>query len=153
MAGPPVGEVRLVADVATAFAELVVAEAPTSIGLSGGATAEDCYRELAETDGVHWPEVTVVFGDERWVPVEDPSSNEGMARRALLDHVSPAAVHSMRGAADDIEAAAAAYAEVVASLAPIRLVHLGLGEDGHTASLFPRQRLPRRARRPRRRHR
>ncbi len=136
MAGP-MGEVRVVPDVAAAFAELVVAEAPTSIALSGGDTAESCYRALAAAEGIHWPAVTVVFGDERWVPADDPDSNEGMARLALLDHVSPAAVHSMTGGADDLEAAAAAYAQVIASLAPIRLVHLGLGDDGHTASLFP----------------
>lgn len=128
---------RLVADVPAAFAALVAAESPTSLALSGGGTAEACYRALAEAGDVHWPEVTVVFGDERWVPVEHPDSNEGMARRVLLDHVSPAAVHSMTDAADDIEAAAAAYSDVVASLAPVQLVHLGLGGDGHTASLFP----------------
>jgi 6-phosphogluconolactonase len=131
------GEVRVVPDVAAAFAELVVEEAPTSIALSGGGTAEACYRALASAEGIHWPSITVLFGDERWVPVDDPDSNERMARRALLDHVSPAAVHSMAGAADDLEAAATAYAAVVASLAPIQLVHLGLGGDGHTASLFP----------------
>ncbi|MEX2658711.1 MAG: 6-phosphogluconolactonase [Acidimicrobiales bacterium] len=137
MAGPPVGEARVVPDVPAAFAELVRAEAPTSIALSGGGTAEACYRALARTDGVPWAAITVLFGDERWVPVDDPDSNEGMARQALLDHVSPAAVHSMSEAADDIDAAADAYGELLASLAPIQLVHLGLGEDGHTASLFP----------------
>jgi 6-phosphogluconolactonase len=133
-----VGEVRVVPDVAEAFADLVVAEAPTSIALSGGGTAEACYRALAARgDALHWPAVTVVFGDERLVPVDHPDSNEALARRALLDHVSPLAVHSLAEAGPDAESAAAAYAEVVARLAPLRLVHLGLGEDGHTASLFP----------------
>jgi 6-phosphogluconolactonase len=132
-----VGEVRVVPDVAAAFVELVVAEAPTSMALSGGGTAESCYRALAAAEGIDWPAITVVFGDERWVPADHPESNEGMARRALLDHVSPAAVHSMAGAGEELEAAADAYARVVASLTPIQLVHLGLGDDGHTASLFP----------------
>lgn len=138
MVGPPVGEVRVVPDVADAFADLVVAEAPTSIALSGGGTAEECYRALAARgDALHWPAVTVVFGDERFVPVDHPDSNEGMARRALLDHVAPLVVLSMAEAGPDPESGAAAYAEVVAAVAPLQLVHLGLGEDGHTASLFP----------------
>ena len=100
MAGPPVGAVRVVPDVAQAFADLVVAESPRTLVLSGGGTAEAAYRALAAADGLHWPAVTVLFGDERFVPVDDPASNEGMARRALLDHVEPAAVHSLatRGA-------------------------------------------------------
>ena len=137
MPGPPVGEVRLVADVAGAFADLVVAESPRTLVLSGGGTAEAAYRALAAADGLAWPEVTVLFGDERFVPVDHPDSNEGMARRALLDHVRPGAVHSMATAAADPEGAATAYASLVASLAPLDVVHLGLGEDGHTASLFP----------------
>jgi 6-phosphogluconolactonase len=135
--GPPVGVVRVVPDVPRAFAELVAAESPRTLVLSGGGTAEAAYRALAAVEGVPWPSITVLFGDERFVPVDHPDSNEGMARRALLDHVQPAAVHSLTGAAADIEGAAAAYGDLVASLAPLDLVHLGLGEDGHTASLFP----------------
>jgi len=137
MAGGPRGDVRLVTDVPAAFAELVVAEAPSSIALSGGGTAEACYQALAATEGLDWSAVTVVFGDERWVPVDHAESNEGMARRTLLDHVVPAAVHSMAEAAGELHAAARAYATVIAALAPLQLVHLGLGPDGHTASLFP----------------
>lgn len=137
MPGPPVGEVRVVPDVAAAFVELVEAEAPTSIALSGGGTAEACYRALSRSGGLHWPEVTVLFGDERFVPVDHPDSNEGMARRVLLAGVEPMVVWSMTGAGEDVVSAAEAYAAQVAAVAPIRLVHLGLGPDGHTASLFP----------------
>jgi 6-phosphogluconolactonase len=137
VAGPPVGVVRVVPDVPQAFADLVVAESPRTLVLSGGGTAEAAYRALAAADGLHWPAVTVLFGDERFVPVDDPASNEGMARRALLDHVEPAAVHSLATAAADLDGAASAYSALVAGLAPLDLVHLGLGEDGHTASLFP----------------
>lgn len=138
MPGPPVGEVRVVADVPAAFADVVVATAPRTIALSGGSTAEACYQALADrADEVAWREVTVLFGDERWVSAEDVDSNEALARRALLDHVRPAAVHSMAGAAAELEDAAVAYAAIVAAAAPLDLVHLGLGEDGHTASLFP----------------
>jgi 6-phosphogluconolactonase len=132
------GELRVVDDVPAAFADLVGAEAPRSIAFSGGSTARDCYEKVATLgDAVAWPGVDAWFGDERWVPVDDPDSNESMTRAALLDHVPVHAVHSMRGAGDTIDAAAAAYDAEVAAAAPIDLVHLGLGPDGHTASLFP----------------
>ena len=129
------GEVQIVEDVAAAFAQLVVREAPRSIALSGGETARECYaavRALAPD----WSEVDVFIGDERFVPAGDPESNEGMARRELLDHVPPRAVHPMFRAGS-IEDAARAYDELVRAAPPIDLVHLGLGPDGHTASLFP----------------
>ena len=125
------GEVRAVDDVAAAFAELVVEEAPETIALSGGGTAERSYRALAATRGLDLSRTTVLFGDERVVPVSAEDSNEGMARRVLLDHVQPAAIHSMVGLG------AEAYDALVRSMPPIDLVHLGLGPDGHTASLFP----------------
>ena len=130
------GELRIVDDVPVAFAALVAAERPHSIALSGGGTARRAYEHLADAD-VSWSEVEVYFGDERWVPVDDPESNEGMARAVILDHVAPAAVHSLRDAGPTIEAAADAYDVRVAAAPPIDLVHLGLGPDGHTASLFP----------------
>lgn len=134
---PPVGEVEIVEDVAGAFAALVEDEASRTIALSGGGTARRCYGRLAVTPGIDWPSVTVLFGDERWVPVSSENSNEGMARQVLLDLVDPADVRSLRGAGDTPEEAAAAYDTEVAALPGIDLVHLGLGDDGHTASLFP----------------
>jgi len=130
------GELRVVDDVPAAFATLVADEAPTSIALSGGGTAKQAYEALAGVD-LAWNAVDVWYGDERWVPVDDPESNEGMTRTVLLDRVHPAAVHSMRGAGATIDAAAAAYDAELAAAPPIDLVHLGLGPDGHTASLFP----------------
>lgn len=131
------GELVVVDDVAAAFADLVVREQPRSIALSGGGTARRCYETLATRSGLDWPAVTALFGDERWVPVDHPDSNEGMARAELLDHVPVGAVHSMRAAGDTTEAAAAAYDALLASIGAVDLVHLGLGPDGHTASLFP----------------
>jgi 6-phosphogluconolactonase len=125
-----IGEVRIVDDVVMSFAELVVDEAPESIALSGGSLARRCYEELAARD-VDWRAVTVFIGDERVVPVDDDESNEGMARRALLDRASPAVIHSMVGLGAD------AYDALVRRCPPIDLVHLGVGPDGHTASLFP----------------
>ena len=130
------GELRVVEHVPRAFAALVVEEAPVSLALSGGSTARKCYELLAVSD-VDWSAVDVFFGDERWVPVGHPESNEGMARHAFVDQVSPRAVYSMRHAADTIEEAAASYDRLLRDYGPLGLVHLGLGPDGHTASLFP----------------
>jgi 6-phosphogluconolactonase len=130
------GELQVVDDVPQAFAAFVAREAPASIALSGGSTARKCYDLLAAVD-VAWQDVEIFFGDERWVPVDDPESNEGMARVAFVDQVNPAAVHSMRRAGETIEAAADAYDRLLREHAPVELVHLGLGPDGHTASLFP----------------
>lgn len=130
------GEERRVEHVPAAFAELVAAEAPASIALSGGGTARSCY-ELLATAPVDWSGVDAYFGDERWVPVHDPDSNEGMARLTFLDEVEPHAIHSLHGAGPTPEEAARAYDALVRATPPIGLVHLGLGPDGHTASLFP----------------
>jgi 6-phosphogluconolactonase len=129
-------EVRIVDHVPQAFADLVASVAPASIALSGGDTARECYELLAVAD-VAWGEVSVFMGDERWVAVDDPDSNEGMARHAFLDQVEPAVIHSMRRAGATPEAAAAGYDALVREAPPIDIVHLGLGPDGHTASLFP----------------
>lgn len=130
------GELRIVDHVPQAFAALVARENPGSIALSGGDTARQCYELLAVAD-VAWGSVEVFFSDERWVPVSDPDSNEGMARRAFLDTVTPREIHSMRHAGGTPAEAAAQYDKLVGSAEPIALVHLGLGPDGHTASLFP----------------
>jgi 6-phosphogluconolactonase len=130
------GEVQVVRHVPQAFAAMVAAEAPASIALSGGDTARQCYELLATAD-VEWGRVDAWFGDERWLPVHDPESNEGMARVTFLDEVEPRAIHSMYDADATIEEAAAAYDSALRAAPPLELVHLGLGPDGHTASLFP----------------
>ena len=106
-----------------------------TLGLAGGTTPKQCYQLLARLD-VEWGRVTILFGDERCVPPDHPDSNYRMAREALLDQVAPATVHRMAGELGPDEGAAE-YSRVVASLAPLDVVVLGLGEDGHTASLFP----------------
>lgn len=124
------GEVQIVDDVPRAFARLVAERAPRTIALSGGTLAEECYEAL-RGEPLDWSGVDVYFGDDRVVPVDDPDSNEGMARRLLLDAVRPHAIYSMVGAGAD------AYNALVRAAMPIDIVHLGLGPDGHTASLFP----------------
>lgn len=131
------GEVRVVDDVPSAFVDVVRDVAPRTFAVSGGDTARRCYEALATADDIVWHDAEVLVGDERWVPVDHADSNERMARAALLDRVGVAAVHSMRGAGDTLEEAADAFDRLVAGLQPLDLVHLGLGEDAHTASLFP----------------
>jgi 6-phosphogluconolactonase len=125
------GEVVYVHDVATAFADVVVRDQPQTFALSGGSTARRCYETLATRSGIDWPSMEILFSDERMVPVDHPDSNEGVARAELLDHVPVKAIHSM--ANSDAET----YDALVRSLGSIDLVHLGMGADGHTASLFP----------------
>jgi 6-phosphogluconolactonase len=136
-----------------------------SVALSGGSTPRDLFTVLATPEyssRVRWPRVHVYWGDERCVPPDDAESNYRMARELMLDHVPvPAAnIHRIRGE-DAPWAAAGRYerelrAAFGAPAGPPRrapgsrfdLVLLGLGADGHTASLFPHQRAVReRARR------
>jgi len=124
------GQIRIVEDVPRAFARLVAELTPTSIALSGGELAHQCYSAL-RGETIEWSGVDVYFGDDRVVALDSDDSNEGMARRILLDEVGPRAVHSMVGAGAD------AYDRLIRAAPPIGIVHLGLGPDGHTASLFP----------------
>ncbi|RMH51640.1 MAG: 6-phosphogluconolactonase [Zetaproteobacteria bacterium] len=104
--------------------------------LAGGRTPRGCYRLLRDAD-LPWRRVHCWFGDERLLPDGDPERNETMAREELLDHVPipQSHIHAVRGA--DAEQAAAAYAEQLACVDRFDFVLLGMGEDGHTASLFP----------------
>ena len=103
--------------------------------LAGGTTPKRSYELLAELD-VQWGRVTVLFGDERCVPPDHPDSNYRMVKESLLDRVAPATVYRMPAELGPDEGADA-YAEVVANVAPLDFVLLGVGEDGHVASLFP----------------
>lgn len=125
-------------DVPAAFAALLAERSPASVALSGGDTARHCY-EAAARSTTDWSATEFWFGDERFVPVTDPDSNEGMARAVWLDDATVGDIHSLTGAApgDDIDATAAAYDAALRGRPPLDIVHLGLGPDGHTASLFP----------------
>jgi len=126
-------------DVARAGADQIaaaLARGARTFVLAGGTTPQRCYELLAARTDVEWGRVTVLFGDERCVPPDDPESNYRMAREALLDRAAPATVHRIVGELGPVEAANA-YDDIVARLAPLDVVVLGVGEDGHTASLFP----------------
>jgi 6-phosphogluconolactonase len=129
---------------AAAARAAVAARGRFAVALAGGQTPRALYALLAGAAGaaVPWPEVEVWFGDERCVPPDDAASNFRLAHETLLAHVAvpPAAVHRIRGelpapaAADDYERALrAAFADG----RTFDVVLLGVGGDGHTASLFP----------------
>jgi 6-phosphogluconolactonase len=118
--------------------------------LTGGTIADAIHRavpELPEHRDVDWSRVEVWFGDERFVAGDDPERNAGQAREALLARLpfDPARVHEMPasggGYDDDVDAAAAAYAEeltrALGAEPRFDVLMLGIGPDGHCASLFP----------------
>lgn len=117
-----------------------------SIVLAGGNTPRTLYRLLASgfRSQVPWASVQVFWGDERYVPPEDSRSNYRMAKEALLDHVPcpPANIHPMPTHFPSADAAARNYERTlrnhfVEEWPRFDIVLLGLGDDGHTASLFP----------------
>jgi 6-phosphogluconolactonase len=161
------GERRIVVaddlqDLARRAAELFATLATRAIGassrfnvaLSGGETPRTLFSLLAGPDyarRIDWAHVHLFWGDERHVPPDDAASNYGMTRQALLDHVSipPANVHRIQGELPAAEAAQRYEQELRSSfglgpgdLPRFDLVLLGMGDDGHTASLFPGVALP-----------
>lgn len=157
---PPTGTLVVTDDVAATFAETVVdalEHRPSevfSLALSGGPTAMRCYERLREVSVpapaprslpgslpgsprvLDWSRVDVYFSDERCVDPSEEASNLRAAREALLDHVGQ--LHSVNPmyTGGDVTRAAELYHELVAGIRRFDLVHLGLGPDGHTASLF-----------------
>ncbi len=105
--------------------------------LAGGTTPRAVYEKLrgAHSDWQNWH---VWYGDERCLPIDDPERNSLMASQALLDHVAIPAeqIHRMPSELG-AETAAAAYTNALEGIGPFDLVLLGMGEDAHTASLFP----------------
>jgi 6-phosphogluconolactonase len=136
-------ELRVVEDPAAACAELLVDVAARGgdIVLAGGSTPRAAY-ERAASAGTSWAGATAWFGDERCVPPDDERSNYAMAKAALLDPLGEAGptVKRIRGELGP-EQGAADYEQELHAAGPPRfdLLLLGLGPDGHTASLFPDQ--------------
>lgn len=134
---------RAASAIAVAVGAARTARGEAHLCLAGGSTPRRCYQLLGPLldswDGVHlW------FGDERCVPLDDPESNHALLAATLLAAPldPPPQVHPVRDAAGDPEAAAAAYEQELRAALPgepprLDVALLGLGEDGHTASLFP----------------
>lgn len=118
-----------------------------TVALAGGSTPRAAYQMLAThqfASKINWESVHVWWGDERCVPPDDPQSNYRMAKESLLDEVPipPNQVHRIRGEDPPVDAAAAYEDSLRESFGlsdGLDLILLGLGEDGHTASLFPGQ--------------
>ena len=160
------GTIDIVASVPDAFANLMAArlagprDGRFSLFLSGGQTARQSYERLAERTAPHhsrgnaggsgggadgtaypvrvdWSTVDIYLGDERCVPPDHRDSNHRMITAALIDAVGPVGSDHPMYRSGPPEAAASAYQSEVESLDGIDLIHLGLGPDGHCASLFP----------------
>lgn len=123
--------------VAELAAQAIAARGVFHLALAGGETPRRCYEKLRQLP-VDWIHVQVYFGDERCLPVGDTRRNDRMASEALLEHIAipPANIHAIPAELGAREAAVR-YAAVLENAAPLDLVLLGMGEDGHIASLFP----------------
>lgn len=135
------------ARIAKALRAAVARSGRATLALSGGNTPRDAYAQLAREPGIDWPLVEIFWVDERAVPPTDDRSNYRWAKATLLEAIaSPAErVHRMPGDAADLDAAARDYEQAIRArveldgdgLPSFDVVVLGIGEDGHTASLFP----------------
>jgi 6-phosphogluconolactonase len=135
------GDLEVVDDVPGEFAERVIEAFHSrpndgfSLAVSGGPTAKDCYQRLADDAGsqIDWWKVDVYWGDERCVPHDSPESNYHLVREALLEQVG--AVNANYPMFCD--EGADPYQLRLGELGKLDVVHLGMGADGHVASLFP----------------
>ena len=130
-------EQAIVRAIAACAHRAIAAHGAFRIVLAGGSTPRNIYRALRAVE-MDWSAWHIYFGDERCVPPDDPERNSRMARTAWLDHVGIPVrqIHSIPAELGP-EAAAASYAQTLAGVGEFDLVLLGLGADGHTASLFP----------------
>ncbi len=123
--------------IAVAIEAAIAACGRCALALAGGGTPAAVYQALALQTTIRWSAVDIFFGDERAVPPDDPDSNYRMARESLLDRITVPAeqVHRMPADRRDRAQAAAEYDVLLPSSLDVLL--LGMGNDGHTASLFP----------------
>jgi 6-phosphogluconolactonase len=134
---------RALALVVAKIGAAIAAEGRCTLALSGGSTPKPLYAALAQQD-LPWDKLYIFWGDERYVPVDHPDSNAGMAKAVWLDQVPipPAQIFIVPTQLEDPEVAAATYEQSLKSAFPqavprLDLILLGMGDDGHTASLFP----------------
>jgi 6-phosphogluconolactonase len=140
------GGIEPVDDVPEAFGGVLEERFANRVGprfvlfLSGGPTAAACYDRAAEQADVDWALVDIYMGDERFVAADDPAANQRLVREHLVERVGDVGSFTpMPTDAGDPDACAASYDAVLRELVHgpgIDLIHLGLGPDGHTASLF-----------------
>jgi 6-phosphogluconolactonase len=140
-ASPEALQAALVDEMSAAAAAAIAARGRFTVALTGGSAASALYPALLRAN-LAWDAVHVFFGDERSVPPEHPESNHRVAMHTFLGQApsSSAQVHRIAGEADPTAAAAAAERALLATTdgtGCVDVVHLGLGPDGHVASLFP----------------
>lgn len=128
---------EIAARLSTRVAEIQATGRTPRVVLTGGTIAVAAYRQLGP-DGADWADVEFWFGDERFVPAGHPDRNDQQARDAFLDRIGATRVHSVAGNDCSLSAAEAAdqYAATLPE-EPFDVVLLGMGPDGHVASLFP----------------
>ncbi|MBF0281187.1 MAG: 6-phosphogluconolactonase [Zetaproteobacteria bacterium] len=108
------------------------------VALAGGTTPKVCYQRLRHAD-LDWSNIHLWFGDERCLPIGDPERNDTMAKDALIEHIDipKENIHPMAAERGAIFAAENYAHQLIEQGVTFDLVLLGMGEDGHTASLFP----------------
>jgi 6-phosphogluconolactonase len=154
-ADPVVLAAAVAARLVTKIVDAQSARGWASVALTGGRTGTAVLEHLNASparDAIDWQRIDLYWGDERFLPAGDPERNETQARAALLDHipVSPDRVHAIEPSdgrfGDDPDAAAEAYAELLAAAAQpedhasvptLDVCMLGVGEEGHVGSVFP----------------
>jgi 6-phosphogluconolactonase len=124
-------------DILNAASAAIAAKGAFHIVLAGGTTPKHVYQQLAESSST-WENWHIYLGDERCLPANDPERNSVMAHECFLNKVSipKSQIHFMQTELGSHEAASA-YSELLSNVKCFDMVLLGMGEDGHTASLFP----------------
>ncbi len=140
------------AEVAEAIQRAVAARGEAVLGLPGGTTPRSALELLARRPGIDWARVVLIPGDERMVPVSDPDSNEGMIRAALVSRIVGPTPMVVGWAVEDgmgpetvvgrFEARLLGVVPQVEGQLRFDWIGLGMGSDGHTASLFPGREYP-----------
>ena len=124
-------------DVAEQLRAAISARGAATLVVSGGRSPVAFFQNLAK-QGLDWSKVTITLADERWVPVEHADSNAGLLKKYLLQGpAAKARFLSLYSAAANLDGAAEQADRLLAELPTIDVLVLGMGDDGHTASLFP----------------
>lgn len=126
----------LAADVASSLQDAIRQRGSAVLAVSGGSTPAPFFKVLRQ-ENLFWPKVTILMVDERWVPTDHPDSNERMLHDYWRHTGLNIASLAPQSAHESLTAGALRLNEQLASLGPIDIAVLGMGEDGHTASLFP----------------
>ncbi|MDI3272816.1 6-phosphogluconolactonase [Pseudomonas sp. MDT1-16] len=127
----------LALNVAKQLSDAIDARGTATLVVSGGRSPVAFFQNLAKQK-LDWSKVVVTLADERWVPVEHADSNAGLLKRYLLQGpAAKAQFLSLYSATANLELAAEQADRLLAELPPIDVLILGMGDDGHTASLFP----------------